>query len=91
MPWIVDDIEDKIQSFLGNNQLYSLRIMQLNCDKWVANEFFNLFLCHDIPENGLQKLILDEFKSPCFPLEEDIVSRIVNICPCLTNIQMSMM
>ena len=91
MAWIVDDIEDKIQSAMGIDQLYSLRIMKMYCDSNVSNEFFNFFICHDLPDNGLEKLILDDFKSPCFPLEEDVVSRMVNICTYLTTLQLSKM
>ena len=67
MPWIIDDVEDKIQTALGMNHLNSLEIYNLSCKSWVANEFLDVLTCYDLPERGLDKLILSGFKKECEP------------------------
>ena len=62
MPWFIEDIDEKIQTSLGINQLTSLDIQFLNCKSWVANEFLDELTCYDLPEQGLDKLILHHFK-----------------------------
>ena len=57
MPWIIDEVEDKIQITLGMDHLNSLEVRNLNCKSWVANEFLDVLTCYDIPENGFDKLI----------------------------------
>ena len=57
MPWIIDDMEDKIQTALGMGHLTSLEIKSLSSKSWVANEFLDVLTCYDLPENGLDKLI----------------------------------
>ena len=42
MPWIIDDVSDKVDSALGVNHLTSLNIYLLICKSWVANEFLDL-------------------------------------------------
>ena len=61
MPWIIDDVEEKIQADLGMEQLSSLRIEGLEAKSWVANEFLDHLTCYDLAENGLDKLILFNF------------------------------
>ena len=58
MPWIIDEVEEKVQSALGMSHLTRLIIRELNCKSWVANEFLDMLCCHDLPEQGLDKLIL---------------------------------
>ena len=56
MPWIIGDVEDKIQTALGMGHLTSLDIYGLDCKSWVANEFLDVLTCYDLPESGLDKL-----------------------------------
>ena len=44
-PWIIEDIEDKIQTSLGIGHLNSLFIDFLDCKSCVANEFLDLLFC----------------------------------------------
>ena len=67
MPWIIDDVEDKIQTALGMNHLNSLEISDLSCKSWVANEFLDVLTCYDLPEHGLGKLIFRCFAEQCEP------------------------
>ena len=67
MPWIMDDVDEKIQNALGTDQLGSLAIDGLDCKSWVANEFLDLLTCYDIPAQGLNKLSLEWFNSNCEP------------------------
>ena len=65
MPWIIDDVEEKIQNALGMNHLSSLYIKDLYCKSWVANEFLDLLTCYDLQEHGLDKLRLHFFSEQC--------------------------
>ena len=62
MPWIIDDVDDKIQAALGMENLTNLNIEYLNCKSWVANEFLDMLCSYDIPEQGLEKLTFHDFK-----------------------------
>ena len=53
MPWIIDDIEDKIQTNLDMNQLTSIYIEYLWAKSSVANELLDLLTCYDLAEHGL--------------------------------------
>ena len=61
MPWLIDDVEDKIQTALGISQLNSLHVYGLICKSVVANEFLDLLCSYDMPEYGLDKLSLVYF------------------------------
>ena len=58
IPWIIEDFEDRIHNVLGIENLTSLHIESLSCKKWVANEFLDVLCCYELPEQGLEKLIL---------------------------------
>ena len=62
MPWIIDEVEERIQTALGMNQLNSLVIQYLDCKSWVANEFLDLLTCYDLPDQGLKMLWISNFK-----------------------------
>ena len=88
MPWITDDVEDKIQTALGMDHLTSLNVSDLKCKSWVANEFLDLLCSFDMPEQGLNKLTLNYFDSVCEPFEEEVVSRLANICPNISHLEL---
>ena len=67
MPYIIDEVEERIQTALGINQLSCLEIEGLNAKSWVANEFLDVLTCYDLPEQGLDKFILNNFKKQCEP------------------------
>ena len=50
MPYIIDEVEDRIQTALGISQLSCLEIQRLDAKSWVANEFLDLLTCYDMPE-----------------------------------------
>ena len=50
MPWIIDDVSDKVETALGMNHLKSLLFRGLNCKAWVANEFLDLMCSYDLQE-----------------------------------------
>ena len=76
MPWIIDDVEDKIQTALGMDHLSSLYINQFDCKSLVANEFLDIICSYDLPEEGLSKLILSSFIKNCEPFEDEVLSRL---------------
>ena len=59
MPWIIDDLEDKMQSALGVDPLTSLHIERLRSKSLVANEFLDALCCYDMLEYGIEMLTLD--------------------------------
>ena len=61
MPWIIDDLEDKMQAALGVDPLTSLVISGLDCKSIVANEFLDALCCYDMPEHGIDMLTLNSF------------------------------
>ena len=78
MPWIIEDFSDKVESILGMDQLTSLIVEKLNCKPTVANEFLDLLCGFDIPEQGLEKLVLSDFLSISEPFEEEVLTRLAN-------------
>ena len=48
MPWIIDDVSDKVECALGMGQLNSLYINYLNCKSQVVNEFLDLMCSYEI-------------------------------------------
>ena len=91
MPWIIDDVSDKVESALGMGHLTSLHIENLECKSWVANEFFDLMCSYDLPEQGLDKLKLNSFYQQCEPFEEEVLTRLASMCPNITHLQLSFM
>ena len=81
MPWIVDDVSEKIESALGMNPLTSLGVSKLDCNSTVANEFLDLLCGYDLPEQGLEKLTLYNFARVCEPFEDEVMTRLANLCP----------
>ena len=71
---------------MGMDQLNSLEIRSLECKSWVANEFFDLLTCFDLPDQGLDKFIIKVIDPKCEPFEEEVVVRLANMCPNLTNL-----
>ena len=91
IPWIIDEVEDKIQTALGMQQLTSLHIWDLHCKSWVANEFLDMLCSYDIPEQGLDKILLSSFREYRGTFEAEVVTRLANICPCLSYLVLNWM
>ena len=89
MPWIIGDVEDKIQTALGMEHLNNLEIHNLSCKSWVANEFLDILPCYDLPEHGLDKLIFDNFHSKCEPFDSEVLARLASMCPHVTHLNLS--
>ena len=87
----MDDFSDKIESALGMDHLNSLEIIGLHCSSTVANEFLDLLCGYDLPEQGLAKLTLARFRKGCDPFEDEVLTRLANMCPHISNFQMSSM
>ena len=61
MPWIIDDLEDKMQAALGVDPLTSLNISYLDCKSIVANEFLDALCCYDMLDHGIDMLSFVNF------------------------------
>ena len=90
-PWIIDEVEERIQEALGMDHLHCLAINHLRCKSWVANELLDVLPCYDLEEHGLDKLILYRPHRLCEPFEEEVMSRLANMCPHLSHLQFSRM
>lgn len=73
------------------DHLTSIRINELSAKSWVANEFLDNITCYDVPEHGLDNLILRLFKPDCEPFEEEVMTRLAKMCPFISNLQLSRM
>ena len=60
VPWIAEEVEEKISTALGTDQLTSIYIDQLKCEAVEANEFLELLTFY-VAEHGLEKLDLRQF------------------------------
>ena len=91
MPWIIDDVADKVENVLGIGHLNSLYIGFLDCKSWVANELLDLLCSYDLPEQGLDKLSFVFFEPKCEPFEEEVLYRLAHMSPNLTHLELSEM
>ena len=91
MPYIIDEVEEKIQTALGMGHLYYLKVSGLDCKSWVANEFLDVLTCYDLAEHGLDKLIFNGFDKKCEPFEEEVLSRLANMCTRLCHLELTAM
>ena len=57
----------------------------------MANEFLDFLTCYDLAEHGLDKLNFYYFDKKCEPFEEEVLSRLANVCPRLTHLELSNM
>ena len=73
------------------NQLTSLEIDCFHAEPWIANEFLDLLMCYDLPQHGLEKLFLSVIGEMSLPFEEDVLTRLANMCPSITHLQLSEM
>ena len=89
IPWIIGDFEDKMQAALGVDPLTSLEIKLLKCKSSVANEFLDALCCYDMNEHGIDKLIISSLVKDCEPISEEVVSRLAEICPRPSHLQLS--
>ena len=86
VPWIIDEVDERIQTALGIDQLYCLYVDGFYCKSWVANEFLDVLTCYDHSEFGLDKLIFEEFWIICEPFEDEVFFRLANICQRLSHL-----
>ena len=69
-----------------------LNINHLSCSKsWVANELLDALTCYDCAEYGVDKLIFNQFDISCEPFLDEVISRLVNMCPQVSHLQLSEM
>ena len=80
-----------MQTALGMDHLTSLKVSSLSCKSWIANEFFDALCSYDMSEQGLEKLTLWNFDPESEPFENEVISRLANICPRLTYLKLSAM
>ena len=71
------------------DHLTRLRIEGLFCKSLVANEFLDALCCFDLPEQGLDKLVFVGFDPICEPFEDEVVSRLANICPRISHLELT--
>ena len=60
MQWVVDEVEEKMNKVYTGKQLESLKIVNLDCKSWVANEVFDLLVSQDLADNSLKNLTLEK-------------------------------
>ena len=65
--------------------------MTLKSKSWVANEFLDMMCNFDLLDNSLEKLTFIRFDRSCEPFEEEVMSRLANICSRLSHLQINSM
>jgi len=84
----MNEVEEKIQTALGINHLTSLYIRNLVCKPSVANEFLDLLTFYDHPDHSLEKLTFFAPR-PIGPFEDEVITRLANMCPSITHLELS--
>ena len=59
MQWVVDEVEEKMNKVYKGKQLESLKIVNLDCKSWVANEVFDLMLSLELAYESFKNLALE--------------------------------
>ena len=65
--------------------------MTFKSKSWVANEFLDMMCNFDLLDNSLDKLHFKRFDKSCEPFEDEVISRLANICPKLSHLQINSM
>ena len=73
MPWILEIVEDTMNSVYKGLPLESLEVIELDCKSTVVNLFFDLMASQDLKDDSFTELIIDRMTQQCFPLEDDVV------------------
>ena len=76
MAWILDHFEEKLSRVYQDQPLENLEIVELDCKSQVVNQFFDYMVSLDLADDSFKKLVLDCMKQQCFPLEDDVASRL---------------
>ena len=76
MPWIIERVEEKMDTVCQGNPLESLQILDLKCKPEVANGILDFMASQDLANDSLSKLVIKELWLECFPIESDVVSRL---------------
>ena len=97
-PWIVEDVEEKISTALGANQLTCVRIHELVGKAVVPNEFLDLLTFY-VADNGLEKLEMRRFRIESEQggtldiqnahFDEEVLTRLANMCPRISTLTMT--
>ena len=58
MPWIIEEVEEKLNKVYQGKPLESIEIEGLECKSFIANQFFDFIVSLDLADNGLKKLII---------------------------------
>ena len=80
MAWILEEFEGKINKVYKGEPLESFEIRKLDCKSQVANEVFDVMASQDLADDSLKKLSLSSMQQKCFPIEDDVVSRLAQSC-----------
>ena len=62
MPFLLDEVENKLNEALQGNSLESLEIHELDCKSLVANSFFDYIASLYLSDTSFKKLILRDIK-----------------------------
>ena len=59
MPWILEIVEDTMNSVYKGLPLESLEVIELDCKSTVVNLFFDLMASQDLKDDSFTELIID--------------------------------
>ena len=58
MPWILEEVEEKLNKVYHGKPLESIEIEGLECKSFIANQFFDFIASLDLADNSFKKLII---------------------------------
>ena len=73
IPWILEEVEDKMNEVYKGLPLESLEVIELDCNSTVVNLFFDMMASQDLKDDSFEALIINKMTQQCFPLEDDVV------------------
>ena len=91
MPWILDEVEEKLNKVYQGQQLESLEIHGLDCKSSVANLFLDFMASLDLKNDSFKNLVISKMTYKCIPIEDDVLSRLAQSCSRLEHLEMTEM
>ena len=76
MPWSKDNCKILINATLGNEEVKSIEVHDLDCPPEAASELLELLSSQRFPQDGLSVLILEWFKPSIKTLNQDLLSKL---------------
>ena len=90
--WNFFTISEKVEVQLGDRNMTSFGVKNLECKSFVTNEVLDVIASQMISEeDGLSKIVLSNFKETCGPFDESMLERFVKSSTKLMKLEVTEM